>query len=72
MRVALHGDDGFLLLPSWKNFFELPDISAPLGGKAYVEKTVAEMASLLAIVALVRSAGAADDTGQKSPGADIP
>lgn len=24
VRVALHGDDGFLLLPSWKNFFELP------------------------------------------------
>lgn len=72
VRVALHGDDGFLLLPSWKNFFELPDISAPVDGKAYVEKTVAEMALLLAIAALVRRAGAADDTGEKRPGADIP
>ena len=55
-----------------EEFFELPDISAPLDGKVYVEKTVAEMATLLATVALVRKAGAADDTGEKSPGADIP
>jgi len=72
VRVALHGDDGFLLLPSAKNFFELPDISAPVDGKAYVEKTVAEMALLLAIAALVRKAGAADDTAENSAGADIP
>ncbi|UVK37138.1 DUF3137 domain-containing protein [Mesorhizobium sp. AR10] len=70
VRVALHGDDGFLLLPSSKNFFELPDISAPLDHGKYIEKTVAEMAALLATAALVRKAGTAEssdtDAGVKS------
>lgn len=45
------------------------DISAPLDGKAYVEKTVADMASLLATAALVRKAGTPDNAGIKSLGA---
>ena len=33
-RVALHGSDGFLLIPLSKNFFELPAISEQLDYKA--------------------------------------
>lgn len=58
--VALHGNDGFLLLPQNKNFFELPPISVPLDYKAHVEPIIADMAAMLATAALVRKACAAE------------
>ena len=59
-RVALKGNDGFLLLPQPKDFFELPSISVPLDYKAHIEPMVADMAALLATAALLRKAGAKD------------
>jgi len=56
-RVALRGGDGFLLLPTPKNFFELPPASTPIDYKAHVEPMIADMASLLATAALVRKVG---------------
>lgn len=66
-RVALHGGDGFLLLPIKKNLFELPPISVPLDYKAHVEPIIADMAALLATAALVRKVGAADDVAVAQP-----
>jgi hypothetical protein len=63
-RVALQGRDGFLLLRTTKNFFELPGISQPLDYKTHVEPMVADMVSLLATVALVRKVGQPDDAPQ--------
>ncbi|MEQ1943254.1 hypothetical protein ABMA32_12630 [Mesorhizobium sp. VNQ89] len=59
--VALKGDDGFLLIPQKKNFFELPGISQPLDYKLHVEPMVADMAALLATASLVRKVGGSDD-----------
>lgn len=53
-RVALHDDDGYLLIPTARNFFEMPGISVPLDYDLHVKPMVADMASLLATVALVR------------------
>jgi hypothetical protein len=64
-RVALQGNDGFLLLPLEKNFFELPDISIPLYYKMHIETIVADMVALLATAALVRKVGVADETETK-------
>ncbi|HEV2898380.1 MAG TPA: DUF3137 domain-containing protein [Pseudaminobacter sp.] len=60
-RVALHGGDGFLLLPAKKNFFELPPIVVPLDYRQHVEPIIADMAAMLATAALVRKVGASDD-----------
>ena len=59
-RVALKGNDGFLLLPQAKDFFELPSISVSLDYKIHIEPMVADMAALLATAALLRKAGARD------------
>lgn len=53
-RVALKGEDGYLLLPISRNMFELPSVSVPLDYKVHIEPIVADMASLLATAALVR------------------
>ncbi len=53
-RVALHDGDGYLLIPTARNFFELPGISVPLDYDTHVKPMIADMASLLATVALVR------------------
>ncbi len=63
-RVALQGSDGFLLIPSTKDFFELPGISTPLDYKAHIEPIVADMGALLATAALVRQVGQSDDVGE--------
>lgn len=62
-RVALNGNEGFLLLPQDRNFFELPDIDQPLDYKAHIEPMIADLASLLATASLVRKAGAGGETG---------
>ena len=61
-RIALHGRDGFLLIPLSKNFFELPALSEKLDYKAHVEPMIADMAALLATAALVRKIGAEEGT----------
>ena len=60
-RVALKGNDRFLLIPLSKNFFELPGISQPLDYRVHVEPMIADMAALLATASLVRKIGAPDD-----------
>lgn len=60
--IALVRGDGFLLLPSGKNFFELPPISTPLDYKRHVEPMIADIAAVLATAALVRKAA------EKEPG----
>jgi hypothetical protein len=50
------------LLPTFKDFFELPPPSTPLDYKAHVEPIIADMASLIATAALVRKIGSADET----------
>lgn len=57
-RIALKGKDGFLLLPDKRNFFELPASNVPLDYKAHIEPMIADMATMLAITALVRKIGA--------------
>jgi hypothetical protein len=66
-RVALRNVDGFLLLPTKKNFFELPPISAPLDYHKHIEPMIADMATLLATAALVRKVGASDDVESVQP-----
>lgn len=56
-RLALKGKDGFLLLPHKKNFFELPASNVPLDYKTHIEPIIADMATMLAITALVRKIG---------------
>lgn len=56
-RVALHAADGFLLLPTSKNFFELPPVSVPLDYDAHIRPLIADMATLLATAGLVRRIG---------------
>ena len=65
-RVALQGSDGFLLIPSTKNFFELPGISTPLDYRAHIEPLVADMVALLATAALVRKIGQPDDVTEEA------
>lgn len=60
-RVALNEHNGFLLLPTSKDFFELPGIGVPLDYKAHVEPIITDMASLLATASLVRKIGDADE-----------
>ena len=56
-RIALSGKDGFLLLPHKKDFFELPASNVPLDYKAHIEPMITDMATMLAITALVRKIG---------------
>jgi hypothetical protein len=64
-RIALRGADGFLLLPTPKNFFELPPISTPLDYGTHIEPIIADMASLIATASLVRKvSGEGDEAGQ--------
>lgn len=66
-RVALNGNEGFLLLPQDRNFFELPDIDEPLDYKLHVEPMIADLTSLLATASLVRKAGAGEGSAEPQP-----
>lgn len=59
-RIALQEHNGFLLLPTSRNFFELPDIATPLDYDTHVQPIIADMASLLATASLVRKIGDAE------------
>mgnify|MGYP003493992859 FL=1 len=52
----LSKDDIFLLVPSKRNFFELPPIGTDVDYGAHVEPMVRELAMLLATGGLVRKA----------------
>lgn len=48
-RLAVTGEDLFLMLPSKRDFFELPPIDRPLDYRLHLEPMVRHFASLLAI-----------------------
>lgn len=55
-RLVLSKDDIFLLVPSNRNFFELPPIGTDVDYGAHIEPMVRELAMLLATGGLVRKA----------------
>jgi len=57
-RVAIAGESGFVLLPTTRNFFELPHIDEVCDYERHIEPMVRDLAKLLDIARLVR--GAAD------------
>lgn len=55
--VALKDNEGFVLLPLSKNFFELPGIGTPLDYGQHVQPIIADLVTLLETAALVRKVG---------------
>ncbi|MGE0502468.1 MAG: DUF3137 domain-containing protein [Rhizobiaceae bacterium] len=55
-RVVLAGNSGFVLLPTSKNFFELPKIDTACEYDRHIKPMVTDMAGLLATAKLVRAA----------------
>src|SRR5690606_32835076 len=53
-QLAIRRSELFLLLPSPRNFFELPALDRPVSYRAHLEPMVRDFASLLAIVAEVQ------------------
>lgn len=51
-RLALNGQSGFVLLPSAKDFFELPKIGTPIVYSAHIAPMTHELKSLAAIARL--------------------
>ncbi len=60
-RVGIQGEDGFLLIPLARNFFELPSISTPIDYQSHVAPMIADMAALVATASLVRKVGADEE-----------
>ena len=55
-RLALSNRVGFLLLPTTKDFFELPGIDTPASYDRHIEPMIAELSRLLETALLVRRA----------------
>ena len=55
-KIVLKAQDGYLLLPSKKNFFELPPNGVVLDYRAHAEPMVRELMALIATANLVRVA----------------
>lgn len=55
-KIVLKAQDGYLLLPSKKNFFELPPNGVVLDYRAHAEPMVRELVALIATANLVRLA----------------
>lgn len=53
VRIALRHKDGFLLVPTKKDFFELPPIGVPLDLERHVQPMIADLMTLLATARLV-------------------
>lgn len=68
-RVALKGSDGFLLIPTAKNFFELPEIGVTADYKEHIAPMLADMAQLLATASLVRKVGTSGEPAAGEPAA---
>ncbi|MGE0503132.1 MAG: DUF3137 domain-containing protein [Rhizobiaceae bacterium] len=66
-RVGLQGNDGYLLIPQNKNYFELPSISTKLDYNAHIAPMIADMAALLATASLVRRVGADEEPAAAQP-----
>jgi hypothetical protein len=57
-RVAIAAESGFVLLPTTRNFFELPHIDEVCDYGRHIEPMVSDLAKLLDIAKLVRAAAA--------------
>lgn len=57
VRIALSGHECFLLVPSKKNFFELPDIAHDIGFDAHVKPMIRDLVTLLVTARLVSRIG---------------
>ena len=55
-RLALSNKIGFLLLPTSKDFFELPGVETPASYEGHIEPMIAELSRLLDAALLVRRA----------------
>lgn len=53
VRIAIHRGDGFLLVPTEKDFFELPPIGVPLDFDAHAKPMIRDLVTLLATARLV-------------------
>lgn len=53
VRIALRHKDGFLLVPTKKDFFELPPIGVPLDFERHVQPMMADLITLLSTARLV-------------------
>jgi hypothetical protein len=60
VRIAFADAHCYLLVPSRKNFFELPDISIDLDYRQHVEPMIRDLVTLLATARLVSRIGTAD------------
>ena len=52
-RLALNGDFGFILLPTFRDFFELPKIGTPIDVGGHIEPMSAELGRLVSLARLV-------------------
>jgi hypothetical protein len=66
-RLAVRHNELFLLLPSDKDFFELPPLDRPVDYRAHLEPMVRDFAALLAIVAEVQRQPAPDAASGDKP-----
>ena len=66
-RLAVRHSELFLLLPSDKDFFELPPLERPVDYRAHLEPMVRDFATLLAIVAEVQREPVPDAASDNSP-----
>ncbi|MDO9419005.1 hypothetical protein [Pararhizobium sp.] len=57
VRIALTGTEGFLLVPSSKNFFELPDIAHDIDFDRHVRPMIRDLVTLLVTARLVSKIG---------------
>ena len=53
IRIALRHKDGFLLVPTQKDFFELPPIGTPLDFDVHVRPMIADLVTLVSTARLV-------------------
>lgn len=63
VRIAMQYQDCYLLVPSKKDFFELPDIRTPIDFDQHVRPMIRELVTLLATARLVERIGAAEAAG---------
>lgn len=53
VRLALMGDDAFLMVPTKRNFFELPDLHEDIDWERHVRPMIRDLVTLLAVAQLV-------------------
>lgn len=57
VRLALKGHDCYLLVPTKKDFFELPPVDTPIDFDRYIRPMIRDLVTLLATAQLVRRIG---------------